>query len=724
MEKDQNKGMVVIPDDYADVDEIGYREHGEGLIEMIRSVRASGSFTIGVYGQWGQGKTSLLRQIKKALDNSDVNGKNPVLTVWFNPWQFTGEEHLIVPFFHTLVASLEKYQEKIKEIKKIKGRDKSVKLLESVSKFLQKLSRVPVALVYGMEGEIKVPLLLKAKFSFDKTRDEYRRQEGKMAQETQPDYIKALKEYESLYYNLIEDLQDAANIFDTKVVVFIDDLDRCLPEKAIELMEGLKVLLDMQGFVFVIGVAREIIERGIRVRYRELYREQWEDMPFLEQDYLDKIIQFSIALPPADPALLRQNIVEAHMKELKDAAPYMNTILSSLGNNPRTLKRFINNLSFLLWVADRKERQVEDAEPFLPELLIKISLIAFQFSGLYVQLCSYPHHLIKLQETLRKLEDRDAKREEPEERFAMVEKTGLEEIDRWLEQPHVSKLAAILRLESRSLDDGKQMDEGFSNREEVERYVCMLAPTISSEPIRRATEQSLKEIMESRMVRITGGTFDMGDEETKRHEVTVSDFWTDKYPVTQSLYHKVMGDNPSVFKGDDKPVENVTWFDAVKFCNKLSGSMALDPAYRLEAGKVERIEGARGFRLPAEAEWEYACRGGTKGERYGNIDEIAWYYKNSGGTTQGVGQKKPNQYGLYDMLGNVWEWVEDDWHDNYNSAPNDGRAWIDEPRGSNRVMRGGDWILGARFCRSALRAYYSPDGRSSDLGFRLSRLLP
>lgn len=721
MEKDQNKGMVVVPDDYADVDEIGYREHGEGLIEMIRSVRASGSFTIGVYGQWGQGKTSLLRQIKKALDNSDVNGKNPVLTVWFNPWQFIGEEHLIVPFFHTLVASLEKYQEKIK---KIKGRDESGKLLESVSRFLQKLSRVPVALAYGMEGEIKIPLLLKGKFSFDKMIEESRIQEEKIEQETQPDYIKALKEYESLYYNLLEDLQDVANIFDTKVVVFIDDLDRCLPEKAVELMEGLKVLLDMHGFVFVIGVAREIIERGIRVRYRKLYREQWEDMPFLEQDYLDKIIQFSIALPPADPALLRQNIVEAHMKELKDAAPYMNTILSSLGNNPRTLKRFINNLSFLLWVADRKERQVKDAKPFLPELLIKISLIAFQFSGLYGQLCSYPHHLIKLQETLRKIEGSDAKREEPEERFAKVEKTGLAEIDRWLEQPHVSKLAAILRLESRSLDDRKQMDEGFSNREDVERYVCMLAPTISSEPIGRATDQSLKEIMESRMVRITGGTFDMGDEKIEQHEVTVSDFLTDKYPVTQSLYHKVMGENPSAFKGDDKPVENVTWFDAVNFCNKLSGFMALDPAYKLEAGKVERIEGARGFRLSTEAEWEYACRGGTKGERYGNIDEIAWYDKNSMGTTQGVGQKKPNQYGLYDMLGNVWEWVEDDWHDNYNGAPVDGHAWIDEPSGSNRVIRGGSWGYNARICRSAIRGYISPGYRDYNLGFRLSRSLP
>ncbi|OEU47509.1 MAG: hypothetical protein BA861_02740 [Desulfobacterales bacterium S3730MH5] len=239
-----------------------------------------------------------------------------------------------------------------------------------------------------------------------------------------------------------------------------------------------------------------------------------------------------------------------------------------------------------------------------------------------------------------------------------------------------------------------------------------------------ATDQSLKEIMESRMVRITGGTFDMGEEETERHEVTVNDFWIDKYPVTQSLYYKVMGDNPSAFEGDDKPVEKVTWFDAVKFCNHLSGSMALDPAYKLEGDKLERIEGAPGFRLSTEAEWEYACRGGTKEERYGNIDEIAWYTKNSGGTTQGVGQKKPNQYGLYDMLGNVWEWVEDDWHKNYNGAPINGLAWIDEPRGSYRVVRGGSWRNVAQNCRSAIRDNNSPDYRYGILGFRLSRSLP
>jgi formylglycine-generating enzyme required for sulfatase activity len=722
MGKGENTRMVVVSDDYADEDGIGYREHGEGLIEMIRCVESSGSFTIGVHGQWGQGKTSLLRQIKKALDKEPENGKSPIFTVWFNPWQFTGEEHLIIPFFHTLIASLEKYEKKIRE------KSAFPTLVNRVSTFLKKLSRVPVALAYGMEGEIKVPLLLKAKFSFHRMIKESRNQEEKIAQEERANYLEAVQQYESLYYNLIQELQEAATMLNTKVVVFIDDLDRCLPEKAIELLEGLKVLLDMRGFVFVIGVAREVIERGIRVRYQELYREKLEDMPFLEQDYLDKIIQFSIALPPADPDLLRENIVEAHMKELKAATPYINTILSSLGNNPRTLKRFVNNVSFLLWVADRKRKQVEHAETFLPELLIKISLIAFQFPRLYRQLCDYPHHLTRLQKVLEKLEEKGTKGEEPEEKFGKLAKTGLAEIDRWLEQPDVSKLAAILRCESRLLDGKESIDKGFKDRQEVERYVCMLASIISSESEKQdtggASDQSLREIMESRMVRITGGVFRMGDEKTGRHEVTVNDFWIDKYPVTQSLYHKVSGKNPSRFTGDDKPVENVTWLDAVRFCNKLSGSMGLDPAYTIEQEKVERKGGAPGFRLSTEAEWEYACRAGTKGERYGKIDDIAWYVENSGRSTQGVGQKEPNHYGLYDMLGNVWEWVEDDWHANYNDAPTDGRAWIDDPRGSIRVIRGGSWYVVAQDCWSAIRYGFSPGYRFYDLGFRLSRSLP
>ncbi len=132
------------------------------------------------------------------------------------------------------------------------------------------------------------------------------------------------------------------------------------------------------------------------------------------------------------------------------------------------------------------------------------------------------------------------------------------------------------------------------------------------------------------------------------------------------------------------------------------------------------------MRLPSEAEWEYACRANTitryyTGDTDKDLDRAGWYRENSGGELHPVGDKEPNAYGLYDMHGNVYEWVEDDWHDNYKGAPDNGRAWVDDPRGANRVMRGGSWGFVAHRCRSAYRHYLRPDDRDDYVGFRLSR---
>ncbi len=225
----------------------------------------------------------------------------------------------------------------------------------------------------------------------------------------------------------------------------------------------------------------------------------------------------------------------------------------------------------------------------------------------------------------------------------------------------------------------------------------------------------------NQLVRIPGGTFRMGYKTAGQFQATVKDFWMDMYPVTQLLYRQVTGKNPSTFAGDDRPVETVSWFEAAAFCNQLSEKMSLKPAYKINGKKVEWLKDKNGFRLPTEAEWEYACRAGTTGDRYGPIDEIAWYKENSGASAHGVGQKKPNEFGLYDMIGNVWEWVWD-WFGDYPSGPMDNPSG--PAAGSFRVMRGGSLFFDAQFCGSAFRSYYVPGSKPVILGFRISKSLP
>ncbi len=228
-------------------------------------------------------------------------------------------------------------------------------------------------------------------------------------------------------------------------------------------------------------------------------------------------------------------------------------------------------------------------------------------------------------------------------------------------------------------------------------------------------EETLSSGFPFEMVLVRGGSFQMGNEdeaafssERPIHEVTVSDFAIGKYLVTQALWKAVMGEggNPSYFKGDRRPVESISWLEAQNFIKKLN----------------QQTEG--GYRLPTEAEWEYAARGGRESQNYkyagGNkLKEVGWFRDNSHGETKTVGLKDPNELGLYDMSGNVYEWVEDQWHDNYEGAPSDGSAWVDQSKGADRVLRGGGWDFNPRFCRVSDRFNGGPEFRDFDVGFRL-----
>jgi len=234
-------------------------------------------------------------------------------------------------------------------------------------------------------------------------------------------------------------------------------------------------------------------------------------------------------------------------------------------------------------------------------------------------------------------------------------------------------------------------------------------------------------------VYIPAGRFMMGsekgaDDEKPVHSVTISEgFYMGKYEVTQAQWQTVMSSNPSNFKGDNLPVETVSWDDAIAFIARLN---AQNDGFT--------------YRLPTEAEWEYACRAGTTGDYAGDLDAMAWYGNNSGrgrldaaeilrtdsvnygkritengGQTRAVGTKLPNSFGLFDMHGNVYEWCQDWYHDSYNGAPTDGSAWLSGGEQKDRVLRGASWLDYATFLRSAFHMGYPPDGRWSLLGFRV-----
>lgn len=232
-------------------------------------------------------------------------------------------------------------------------------------------------------------------------------------------------------------------------------------------------------------------------------------------------------------------------------------------------------------------------------------------------------------------------------------------------------------------------------------------------------------------IRIEPGEFLMGspdsdeeafDDEKPQHRVRIMrPFEMGVTPVTQDLYRAVTGKNPSGFEGNDRPVESVSWFDAVAFCNALSREEGLPEAYRIDGKSVEWLRRSPGYRLPTEAEWEYACRAGSAQSRYGEPDAVAWYDGNSGHETRAVGGKKPNAWGLHDMLGNVWEWMWD-WKDAYSSGT------ATDPTGPStgacRVVRGGSWNYCTRDVRAARRSRSGPGIRYVGLGFRLSRSVP
>lgn len=312
---------------------------------------------------------------------------------------------------------------------------------------------------------------------------------------------------------------------------------------------------------------------------------------------------------------------------------------------------------------------------------------------------------------------------DPETQFwNEVKSNGAREYyEAYLKQYPKGKYLALGKLELKKLDDKDKADKARKDAEQLKAQRDD-AEREQQEAVRR--EQEAKDAAEMRpgkvfkdcancpeMVMIPAGSFQMGsndyDSERPVHRVALKGFALGKTEVTQRQWRDVMGNNPSHFSGcgDDCPVEMVSWDDAKIFIQRLNA----------KTGKI--------YRLPSEVEWEYACRSGGSHTYCGssNLDSVARWYASK---TYGVAGKQANAWGLYDMSGNVWEWVEDCWNDNYNGAPTDGSAWT---RGNcgQRLVRGASWnYVGPQYARAAIRIRIHTSSRFNDIGFRLARTFP
>lgn len=690
------------PDVKSDADMLGFDQYIQTLSGMIKDPDFKTPFCIGVYGTWGSGKTTFMRLLSeeihgygKPVDTSVKDGKTKdakpyVIPVWFNPWRYEKEAHLIIPFLKTIEQEIKTYEENKRGLPE--------KLWEPLKKIATRMGDVAAAFAYGTRVDFNV-----VKLDFDKVvkRDEERREQKKKEDMTLGDSLS------SIYYDAIGQLGKFADETAFRIAVFVDDLDRCLPEKAIELLEAMKLFFDLTGYLFVIGVDRSVVEKGIAWHYRYLdaNMDGGKGAPTVKsEDYLDKMIQFPLELPLVEAAYKT-----AYIKSLLHGnEAYENLaglIEKGIGDNPRALKRFVNLLAFMSWHADTikakilgDEKESEDVKNlknlvrgyFVPAIYVKWSLIVFKFPEQYKAIKGKRHLLIEMQGV--------AIGKAAEESLPALEDMALPQT-----------LREILKEEPFFPDD-----DAFLSKLIHLVQATRIAPSIGREeerPFRTALHEP------GEMALINKGSFFYGV--SKKEKRIDYDYYMDVFPVTNKQYKAFIDARPNhpvpyVEKEEwakpynwdrrtprtypkgkaNHPVVPVSYEDAIAYCQ-----------WRTEK---EHLPEGTAYRLPTEEEWEKAARG-NDGRIYpwGNEfdkEKCNTYESGIGGTTEVT--KYPegaSPYGCFDMAGNVWEWTDSDYDKN------------------NKVLRGGSWIVDQTGARCAYRYGSNPNDRNDVVGFRCSR---
>ena len=572
-------------------DQLGFDKYVDTLSGMITDEDFKTPFCIGIFGKWGSGKTSFMHLLENKL--LDDNTPRFAIPIWFNPWRYEREEHLIIPFLKTIERGIRKFEEDHKTGSKKITKKLSDKLLE----FAATVGKVSAAFAYGITADAKL-----GGFGLRLDASKMAKREEELSSRRMKELRGLSEEYSSIYYEITKELQEAVDEKVFRIVVFVDDLDRCLPDKAVELLEAIKLFLDIEGYLFVIGVDREVVKKGISYRYRHFEfkdEEKKENVIISPEDYLDKMIQLPLELPVIERER-KESFIKSLMGKSDDFKEHSDLIIyAGIGDNPRSLKRFINLLAFMVNLAETlkvsicsakskesPENKAQLEKHFIPILYIKWTIIVFRYQEDYNAIKGNPKRLIEIQQAAKE-------KEKPEEtEHKSTEKT----------RPTIDEPLKKVLLKGEQFPDDDWL---------IKRFIHLTESTVVSKVDKARTTGFVRSFTHGEMVQIPKGIFLCG-EDRKEKDIEL-DYEIDVYPVTNKQYKGFVDDtNYEVPYSDDEDSQPYIWDKEKRIYPDGTGDhpvvlVSHEDAMSFCKWRAEKTESE--IRLPTEEEWEKAARG-------------------------------------------------------------------------------------------------------------------
>jgi formylglycine-generating enzyme required for sulfatase activity len=729
----------ILDDLPADTDALDFQPYVDALGEILTHPNTHTPLTLGIFGSWGSGKTSLMQMLKnKVAGGAEQTATPSHRTVWFNAWKYNHEEALWRALLLALLDDLEQLL-KADPPPAVKDEPEPEKLLDMLREALYRetawtekgglrpdWSQALTAgaglafnlILSGVGLGLAKDAVVEAQKAFGK--GEPVGQVGKLIQAFRKEelihyqaQLRSLEQFQRNFHRLVATLLRRPEGAPRRLVVFVDDLDRCLPRKALQVLEAIKLFLDVPGCVFVLGLDPEAIEEAVRTRYKAEVK---------AHDYLDKIIQLPFTLPPLEAEPMR-----AYVQSLAPTLPdprCAEVFALGLTPNPRQVKRTLNIFLLLSRLVEKRPALAADIKPVR---LAKMVAIQNAHRDLY--------DLLRLRSTgyLRDLEAffRAQASGERKEGAEVKQPTLPDALQPFQGREELKRLLLLCGEEDACF--------GSLTPEDIRAYISL---TRQAMPAEAPAVRVARAAFEPEMVVVPAGPFRMGtsdaqiqdmvkrfdwakewkkegyfSKEQPQHEVTLPAFQIGRYPVTNAEYAAFVQatgrDAPSHWRDgrvpeelSNHPVVNVSWHDAVAYAEWLSKRTG------------------RAYRLASEAEWEKAARGddGRLWPWGNDWDSARANCRPDGpGRTTPVGQYSPqgdSPYGCADMAGNVWDWTRSK-YDKYPYIADDGREDLSALGGAVFVLRGGSWNFSRVDARCVGRVGGDPRYSDDYFGFRL-----